>query len=443
MIDREIHPSGSSLWREVIRQGTYRPVLSYFILLFCGITILRYYGMIDRVPNGDTIMQWDTGWYTNVKVNGYQYFANKQSNVAFFPFFPYLWRYSGLGPAGIAILNASIFGLSFMLLAAHLRLSWNQSLLLLSIPSFFFFYVPYSESVFFAASTGFIIAHQRSKYLLAGAFIFLCSLMRPVAFFFIPAFLAAECYMLLSKRDEMEVSLKRLLLYGGASLMALSAVLAFQYWKTGVAFGFFKTETLYWDHHFRLPSPPLHTWGDGHVLWIDGLALWTCLSALLYLGVSGIGVLIRNNSGKEAEKSEGLSWTVIFSLSFLALTGLVSVFFRANLMSINRYCFCNPFFVVFVCHAVLQRKLLSKDLLISGSVAAIAVTLLLKLGHSAGDYTPPSWLFFLCFLVLIAMIGSLRYWRQNYVTVTYVLSYLLLSLQIALLYSFLKSVWIG
>src|SRR5579872_300456 len=111
-------------------------VLIYLLNLFFYPSIL----------NQESFLHWDAEHYYWIKNNGYEGFR-----VAFFPLFPMLWKVTSLSIYGVVLFNALLFLLSFYFLARLFSLPPLHILLYLSIPSFFFFYLPYSESVFFAS----------------------------------------------------------------------------------------------------------------------------------------------------------------------------------------------------------------------------------------------------------------------------------------------------
>jgi len=133
-------------------------LISVFLLHFAFLGILysayRIYTEQPVLPSEkDLSIVWDGYHYTNIKNDGYSYNPARQSNVAFFPGFPYLWKYSGLNAFGISLINLLLFLTGLFFLVREFAIRQRDALLFLSLPSLFFMFVPYSEALFFAASS--------------------------------------------------------------------------------------------------------------------------------------------------------------------------------------------------------------------------------------------------------------------------------------------------
>jgi len=167
--------------------------ISLHVFILVALFIFLYFiGFLNVVPHGNNLVQWDGGWYKNVHDNGYNYFPDKQSNSGFFPLFPYMWKFLGVGNAGIAIFNAIAFLIAFLLLAYFFDIKRRNIFLLLSVPSLFFCYIPYSESLFFLSSSLFLIGLHKSNKFLIIAGLFFASTCRAASMFFVPAIFMME-----------------------------------------------------------------------------------------------------------------------------------------------------------------------------------------------------------------------------------------------------------
>ena len=120
----------------------------HLFLLFTAYSILMFLGFITQMPNAGNLNRWDTGWYLSIVENGYV-LQEGQSNVAFFPFFPFLWKSLHLGMRSVSLLNAILFLGAFSWLANEFKLKNSHIFFFLSVPSFMFMFVPYSEASFF------------------------------------------------------------------------------------------------------------------------------------------------------------------------------------------------------------------------------------------------------------------------------------------------------
>lgn len=178
---------------------------------------------------------WDGAWYTGIAAHGYHWGIHGKTALAFFPLFPLLIRLGmmvGLPALASAILlsNAAFLGALFYLhrLAAETygtsvaeRVTW----LVPFLPTAFFFFGPYSESVALLCTVAAVYYARKRATLLPGLLAAAATLARPTGVIIIPAMLA--CRM----RQRGRVVRNRFLLAAGhhLSLLALAVV------PTGVA----------------------------------------------------------------------------------------------------------------------------------------------------------------------------------------------------------------
>ena len=139
--------------------------------LFFLYLILSFFGLISEFPTEFSLNQYDVSWYQSIISNGYVINEGQQSNVAFFPLFPLIWKLLHLSNVGISCVNLLFLGLGAFVLAKTYKLSSQTILLLCSTTSLFFCYIPYSEALFFLAGS-LIIYGFRNNYwwLIAGIF---------------------------------------------------------------------------------------------------------------------------------------------------------------------------------------------------------------------------------------------------------------------------------
>jgi len=102
--------------------------------------------------------RWDSMWYLSIVEKGYSYLPNVQSNVAFFPVYPLLWKlfemlFGGRFLGGLVVSNLFAFGfvlvfykLAFLMLGD--KKSKRALLALLLFPTSVFLVAAYTESVF-------------------------------------------------------------------------------------------------------------------------------------------------------------------------------------------------------------------------------------------------------------------------------------------------------
>ena len=131
-----------------------------------------------------------------------------------------------------------------------------------------FFYLPYTESIFFACSTLILVGVKQQKlgYILTG--LFFCTLARPAFTVFIPALIIVECF----SNGSMKQILQRTgiyLLVCGAGIVVVGLV---QFNDTGEWFKFFAAQKM-WGNELQLPKLPFTSWAGGLIVRLDGTAM--------------------------------------------------------------------------------------------------------------------------------------------------------------------------
>lgn len=138
------------------------------------------------------IMANDASWYASIVRNGYEQRAfdtRRQSNWAFFPLHPLIWKAAtstGLGLASAGVLLAHLW----LLIALFQTHRWVQLLydndtadrVVLCValfPTAYFFSLPWTESLFLALSASSLLALTRARFNRATAFNLLASATRP------------------------------------------------------------------------------------------------------------------------------------------------------------------------------------------------------------------------------------------------------------------------
>lgn len=300
-----------------------------------SIFILNYFSETGFLQVSN-FSRFDSAHYLGIAKNGYV----TVKSVAFFPLFPYLWRCLNSSVALAMLINGFIFISFSSWLGYKFDFSRVQFLVVISLPSSCFYFIPYSESVFFAAATVLIIGLKESnlKAVLFG--LFLSSLARPAFTVVIPALFIMEAY----RFNDFKGGGKRSMLYVLAAASGLLVVVLIQYSYTDEWFTCFTVQSL-WDNRLRLPTFPLTTWGAGQFsIYLDG-------AALLIGAISGghvVQLFVRRYFGAKKKFDEIPSY-IILSLAYTAGISLSVLFFRGGaLFSLNRFVFAVPFiFILF------------------------------------------------------------------------------------------------
>jgi len=148
----------------------------------------------------DAFGRWDSHWYLDVASGGYALrgpLGSVQSNVAFFPLYPWLVRgvalalrpaLGGAGslyPAALLVSNACALAALALLVRLALRLTGSApaasraALYLVAFPAGFVLSCAYPESLFLALAVGSFLLADQGRFGWAGALGFLAALSRP------------------------------------------------------------------------------------------------------------------------------------------------------------------------------------------------------------------------------------------------------------------------
>lgn len=317
-------------------------LLGHAFFVVATYSVLYCFGLVRAVPTADNVITWDAGWYNSIRLNGYVGNPGGQSNIAFFPLFPYLWRLSGLDGLQVGIANFGVLLLGGGLLGRGLGLSRSQVLLVLSGPLMFFCCVPYAEALFFLFGVLLLWGLHRQRLWLTVVGLVGCCLVRSSATLFVPAFLMAEL-LGCTHRAAVPAALRRF----GAGLLAIGGSLGFVMWlhhaATGNWLAFFETHKS-WGHepHWTL-GYPLHSVAGVAVLWLDALGLVLGLLAV----VAGLGLGLRWAWGWARPASAAarpVSRAVLFSLGFcIAALCFILLYQTDNIVGMARYTLTAPF----------------------------------------------------------------------------------------------------
>jgi len=306
-------------------------IIGIYIILFVLIIGSITFFASPQLLSNSNFLNWDAAHYHWVVLKGYNWFR-----VAFFPLFPMIWKVLGVGVYGIILFNASVFLFSFYVLVKSLGVIRSEIVLYLSVPSFIFFYLPYSEAVFFACSVLLILGIKKNVFWMTLLGIFLCTLSRPAFTVLIPALLLME---FLAELKDVKM-LKRILMYVLVSLIGILFVGIIQFIDTNEWFSFFKIQSL-WGNKLQLPHLPFTSWSGNMITRLDGVAMLFGLSSGIVLLLYMLKVRIF--------KTIILPKEVLLSLGYLGGITLTVLLFRGgSLFSLNRFVFATPFILVVV-----------------------------------------------------------------------------------------------
>lgn len=314
-----------------------KTIVVYILLFVLTIIILQQIWFKDLFDSLN-FLNGDAGHYHYIKDNGYQGFR-----VAFFPLFPLIWRFFSVDIFGIVFFNSLFFLVAFFILIKGFNIRrLSEVALYLSIPSFIFFYLPFSESIFFLCSTAILLGLKNSRYFLVYIGLFFAVLCRPAFTIFIPALIITE--LLIKNHDKTYLRIVIYILLAIAGLVLVSII---QFIDTGEWFKFFTVQKG-WGNELQIPKLPLTSWARGYTVRLDGFAFLIGVLAGGYLTalILNIKIFRENIVPKE----------IVFSLAYLGgITLSVLIFRGGSLFSLNRFVFATPFIIVIINYWINQE----------------------------------------------------------------------------------------
>jgi hypothetical protein len=334
-------------------------IISFLLALCYGIAfyflqfILYKLGMVGTKPTGDNIIAWDANWYQDIVNYGSRYWAETNSSAGFFILFPLLWKLLGLNGWTVSFFNLLLFSTGFAIFNSLYKVDLRTKLLWLTIPSFYFAWVPYTESLFILLVVVCFAGIIHKKRYCIWISLFLLALTRPTTLVLVPAFFFME--LICNDKKSWQQSAKDfMILYALPLLTGLATFIIYQYYATGVWFAYFKLQSTAWGHEFSIPTLPFSSIFGLQLLWLNAVALFLGFITLAILISSGIKWLCKNDVHQDK----------IFILSCLYFTGisLVTIFFNptwggsTNIFDLHRYAFVSPFFWVLLIRFTIDNQ---------------------------------------------------------------------------------------
>ena len=304
-------------------RSTFFSYLLYSSLLFLGYFILGIIVKLNLYPTLKFENIWDIEHYFWIKENGYNGFR-----VVFFPLFPLIWKVTNFSLLGISIFNGSMFLIGVSYFSSVIKPPITSFLLLISIFSSLFYFMPYSESVFYVSIVFSCLALYLNKKAYSLGF-FTASLTRPASTILVPAILLlALRENVISKNRNSNSIFIRLII---ATVIGLIIIMIANYITTSNPFSFYINQKI-WDSELGIPNLPFTSWGPWLAMKLDFIALSTVLYFLF--------LFFRE---KHYLKSDLLlEFSLLYFTGFLILT---LAFRGGSLHSFNRFLFCTPMFL--------------------------------------------------------------------------------------------------
>jgi hypothetical protein len=415
--------------KQLIPANFLLPLVYLLVIVGIGLILHKHY-QGTWILEDSQLTNCDAGWYRNIMANGYQFRSGETNNTAFFPLFPYVWRWLGLSAIGISIVNAVIFVISSGLLFSYFPSDLKAKLAWLALSITAFYVTPFSESFFLFFSFLVLLGLSRKKawpLLIIG--IIGAGLTRSVVTIFFPAFLIIGVLKIIEHKR-----LKEALPYFGYSLLSLATlfIVFFIHWfQTGVFWAFSLTQK-YWGSQFRMPVTPFATWDPQDNGYYDQFALFVGLISIIYLGYLFTRVVIKR-------QKRTVDDATLFSIIYFAGVALLMLFTRGGeFNSINRYIFATSFLFLFIRHLASQK--ISLTMLVSLIVIGAAYylicwhmgTTLERAGVAAGQL-----------LLAFSLVWAIRKNHSRANIWFLILFSALAFVQAGLWYRYVMNIWVG
>ncbi len=316
---------------------------------------------------------WDANWYMSIAQHGYGWVAGQQSNVAFFPLYPWLMHVLGWILTGnylLAGMLVSLFCLvsGFLFLYRLVRSDFNESIarrtiwLLAIFPTSFFFNAIFTESLFLLTSVACFYYGRRGRWAAAGAWGLLASLTRISGLLL----LVPLAFEFLSQRNfSPRRSLRPALLWLALVPAGAAVYSAYLYTGFGQPFAFAETQASGWGH---VITPIWHSFGqDFHYLFGQG-ELWVIWDAAATL-LMAVSILLGFKK-------------LPFSYTLYTLVSLLFPLAGGTMKSMSRYMLV--VFPVFIVLAIISRH--------KPVYWAISACLLILLAVSTAAFAAGRWI---------------------------------------------------
>jgi hypothetical protein len=432
---------------------TFLVIVMHIAITGTAYFILYHYGIFKKYPDADNIAKWDAGILATIRNNGYFFQPGGPWNTGMFPLFPYIWRWTQLGAVGISILNYIIMLASFWWLAKTFRFPPLLQFWLLAIPSMLFFYLPYSEAFFFLSTTLILAGVHKNNSWMTALGIYLAMLSRGTGLFFIPLVILLEWMEDFNFRKETLIAVaKKSFLPVMAVVAGIATIAIIQWMQTGYAFSFLYVQTTGTGKHFHSLRLPIVTWYQVQNLWMDGMAAVTGLFITLML------LFTLNGKPDKFEAGQPVTWTtrvVRFSMLYIVIqvwyvllnapiyipTNSVSV------MSLGRYVFCNPFWMIFAYAVATRPRINTLAFIFSLFIVFLLICLMgarrfFEENSFWGQFSDPAFFYRVSMLLLALPLFFAN--RTKASPFFFIAGYLfLLYIQFVLLNAFIGKDWVG
>ncbi len=309
-------------------------VIGYNLVALCAVQVLIHDFQGNWITTS-SLLRWDAVHYEWIAMHGYVSFRQ-----AFFPLFPLIWKLTSFDAKGISVFNGLLYLSCIIVLARQLRADHRSILIWVALPSALFYFVPYSESIFFAGAIVVILSLRKGFRSGVAAGLLICTLSRPAFTTLLPSVILVAFITRSNRREIIKDTLAYILI----TALGVFLVSLIQHHFTNDWWGFYSSQKI-WGNRLRLPTLPLSSWGGQPVTDLDAVAFLIGLLSLIYLGRI---LWLRYRSKSFKAKPE-----VLLSACCIASISILTLLFRGGeLFSLNRFVFATPFVLVLIDHAI-------------------------------------------------------------------------------------------
>lgn len=391
----------------------FLPLFGFYIVAFLVVYSLNVFDVLSTSIKP----VWDIEHYKWIADNCYCDFR-----LVFFPGFSWFWRLTGVGLVGISIINGLIYIISSSYLGFLIKAKPHGFLILSTIFSSIFFFLPYSESLFYLfVSIGIYGILSHNSFIVIG-FSF-ASITRSASTLFTVASISSIISWRSGKiRLESIENRKKIITIILTSISAIGFIALLNYLESGDPFSFYKYQSI-WENRLSFPSLPLRSWGSGIAHQFDFMAIGFILVFSLYF--------------LKHWKSVALSLLLKYSILYLLGFTLLTLAFRGgSLHSYNRFIFCSPFFLV-----AFDSLLKNQKITLRAFVEILLLLLLLSLLFASYVHIQV----FLKYLAasFYSIILIIAYSKKSHSVISFLILIVNLALFLLAYTQFYQEIWIG
>lgn len=397
-------------------------LLAPFLIL--GIHNFLYsIGLFNVAYHDSLLFHFDAGWYRFIMERGYEFSSQDQSNSAFFPLFPYLWKWLGISKVGISMVNMLFFASGALILKIHYGVPNKIFWILYLNPANCFMFFPYSEALFFICASVLLVGIKNNNYVFLISGVLLACLTRSISIFLI----LGSLFTLLITKNKSDQNKKTTLIIFSTAILALLIVVIIQFQQTGVWFAFAKAQET-WEHYLKALELPLFS--------ISNASFQIDITSMIICTLMSVQLLISLFKNKFQLKTP---YEVILSISYLGFLLVFTIFFQGGEMkSLGRYVLASPFLWVILTHYSQKSRQISWELTVITAVIIVSCSTLVM---TSSNYLSWHGIMTITSIVsfLIPLIFFENKWKKLFIPITVISAANL----IFFINLYLSDIWVG